>query len=76
MPAPGPRWAQDLYECTFTPRINRPSAGSQPDGRVPLHLRTKAIQECKQDVRGLISDLLDRNHGYPTISNLGICGKR
>ena len=39
--------AEDLYECTFTPRINRQSDGWED--RVPLHLRTKAIQQYKQD---------------------------
>ncbi|CAJ1374603.1 unnamed protein product [Effrenium voratum] len=37
--------AEDLYQCTFTPQINHRS----DNGRVPLHLRTKAIQQMKQD---------------------------
>lgn len=53
---------EDLYECTFTPRINRRSDGW--DDRVPLHLRTKAIQQYKQDgARGKGQDPLVINPG-------------
>ncbi|CAK9046784.1 Hypothetical protein SCF082_LOCUS26288 [Durusdinium trenchii] len=58
--------ADDLYECTFTPRINR----SSDNGGVPLHLRTKAIQQWKQDrVRALQEANLKQGRSFkPKIS--------
>ncbi|CAL1131133.1 unnamed protein product [Cladocopium goreaui] len=60
--------ADDLYECTFTPRINRRSDGW--DDRVPLHLRTKAIQQYKQEkIRASQEAKLKQSHPFtPRIS--------
>ncbi|CAE7356800.1 HMG1 [Symbiodinium sp. CCMP2592] len=38
--------ANDLYECTFTPRIN--AQRNEGEARIPLHLRSEAIQQTKQ----------------------------
>eukprot|EP00434_Breviolum_minutum_P004112 symbB.v1.2.003623.t1/scaffold203.1/size271217/15 len=59
--------ADDLYECTFTPRIN---AQSDRESRVPLHLRTKAIQQYKQEkIRASQEAKLKQSHPFtPQIS--------